>query len=111
MSTPQTAREIILGLPARFRPEKAAGFDMIVHLQAKGSNGGDFTIRVVDSQCHVQEGLEGTATCVVTTTDENYASMESGQLNPTMAVMTGKVKVSNVGQLVKFTALFSRLES
>jgi len=109
MRAPQSAREIILGLPARFKSDQAEGIDFIVHIMASGIQGGDFTIIVNNSTCTVNEGLTETATCTVKTTAETYVGMENGKINPTMAIMTGKVKVSNIGQMIKFTALFKRL--
>ncbi len=33
------------------------------------------------------------AACVISTTMENFEKLKSGKLNPTMALMTGKVKI------------------
>jgi len=100
-----------LGLPGRFRSEKAGGMSVTVHLKLSGLQGGDFTIRIADGKCTVKEALVGEADCVVTASDETYAGLETGRVNPTMAVMTGKVKATNIGLLMKFTGVFKRLET
>ncbi len=111
MRAPQSAREIILDLPARFKSDQAEGINFIIHLIASGMHGGDFTIIVNNKNCTVREGLTETATCTVKTTAETYVGMENGKINPTMAIMTGKVKVSNISQMIKFTSLFKRLNT
>ena len=37
---------------------------------------------------------------------ENYADAEWGRINVQMAVMFGKIKVSNIGSMMKFVEMF-----
>lgn len=109
METPQTAKEILLTLPSRFKADKAEGINTVIHFDVAGDRGGKFTVTVKDKTCTIVEGLEGTANCVVTTTDQVYEDTELGRSNPQMAVMMGKIKISNLGEMMKFIGLFSRL--
>lgn len=104
-----TAREIVYSLPERFKPQVAENTEMTVHLQLTGENGGDFTVKVDDGVCTVTEGLSGEPECVVKTSDKAYEDLELGRTNPQMALMTGKVKVSNITGLLKFIQMFKRL--
>lgn len=109
MSTPQTAAEIIRSLPSRLKPGAGAGVDIIYHFDIEGPDGGQFTVRVNDGTCTVEDGLHGEAKCVVKTTDSTYADTELGRTNAQMAVMMGKIKVSNIGSMMKFVEMFNRL--
>lgn len=46
----------------------------------------------------------------VTTKDEIYEDTEWGRTNPQMAVMFGKIKVSDLGEILDFIPLFHRCE-
>lgn len=106
---PETAREIVESLPQRFEPLIAENAESIVHLRLKGDRGGDFTVIVEDGNCTVKEGLHGEAACVVSTTDKAYEDLETGRTNAQMAVFTGKVKVSNIPELLRFIQYFKRI--
>jgi len=101
-----TAKEIIMSLPLRLKPGAGTGIDIIFHFIIKGDGGGQFTVKVKDGVCSVIEGLEGEPKCVVETTDKTYEEVETGKTNPQMAVLFGKVKVSNVGSMIKFAEMF-----
>jgi acyl-CoA dehydrogenase len=106
---PETAHEIIWSLKERFKADKAEGLELTIHLQLAGQNGGDFTVKIANTECTVSAGLIGDADCTVKTEAATYAELELGKRSPEMALMTGKVKVSNIGVLMKFTGLFNRL--
>jgi crotonobetainyl-CoA:carnitine CoA-transferase CaiB-like acyl-CoA transferase/putative sterol carrier protein len=106
-----TAKEILLSIPARFRPEKAFDYKTVFHFDISGSNGGQYTVRIENRKCELLEGLQGEAKCVVKTKDETYAGLETGQLNPQMALMMGKVKVSNIAEMMQFAKCFRKFDS
>ena len=80
-----------------------------IHFNISGDNGGTFTVRVADGACTVTEGLDGTPKCVITTKDSIYEGIELGKENPQMAVMMGKIKLTNIAEMLTFTGLFERL--
>jgi alkylation response protein AidB-like acyl-CoA dehydrogenase/putative sterol carrier protein len=104
-----TAKEILLSLPTRLKTDKAAGIDTTFHFNVNGPNGGEFTVWVRETVCEVKEGLHGEAKCIVTTVDTVYEDVELGRTNPQMAVMMGKIKITNIGEMMKFAGLFNRL--
>lgn len=109
MSQSTTAKEILLSLPQRFKTDKAEGVDTVFHFNVSGDNGGTFTVTIKDKTCQVSEGLQGEAKCVVTTQDSVYEDVELGRTNPQMAVMMGKIKISNLGEMMKFAGYFNKL--
>jgi putative sterol carrier protein len=50
-----------------------------------------------------------TADCTVETDDATYIAVETGKLNPQEAFMTGKIKVSDIMQMMAFGGLFKKL--
>jgi putative sterol carrier protein len=110
MEKPTIASDIIKSLPQRYRPEKApADYATLMHFKIKGTNGGNFTVEIADGACSVTEGLYGTPKCIVSAKDSAYENVELGKSNPQMAVMMGKIKLSNISAMMTFSGLFRRL--
>lgn len=107
---PQVAKEIVQSLEQRFRPEKAEGdYKTVIHLDIEGKNGGQFTAKVENGTCRVLEGFQGEPKCTVKTSDKVYEEIEHGKRSPEMAVMMGKIKISNINEMLTFAKLFRRL--
>lgn len=109
--TTMTAKEIVLGLPARLKTEEAAGQTGNFQFKLEGDTGGEFTVTVADGQCTVQEGLHGEADCVISSLASDFEDAELGRVNRQMAVMMGKIKISNLGAMLKFIGMFSDIEA
>ncbi len=104
-----TAREVVFDLPNRFRPDKAGDYRGTIHFIIKGEGGGEFTVEVGEGLCRVQEGLHGDAVCRVQTSAKTYLDIETGRTNPQVAFMMGRVKVTNVTELINFTRMFDKM--
>jgi len=107
---PTTAREIILTLPARFQPDRAGDWETLFHFDLSGSGGGQFTVRIKDRTCQVESGLLGQAKCIVKASDNTYRDLELGKANPEVAFMMGKIKISNLAEMMQFTKMFKKLK-
>jgi putative sterol carrier protein len=105
-----TAKEIMLNLPSRFKAEEAASESGNFHFQLSGDNGGDFTVNVANGVCTVSEGLAGEPDCVITAEASDFEDAELGRVNKQMAVMMGKIKISNLGAMLKFIGMFNDIE-
>ncbi|MCY7409446.1 MAG: SCP2 sterol-binding domain-containing protein [Chitinophagales bacterium] len=101
-----TAKELILSLPSRFKPEAGKGIIIVFHFIISGDNGGSFTVKVDDGICTTLEGLEGEPKCMIETSATDYEDVEYGRTNAQMAVLFGKIKVSNIGSMLKFVEMF-----
>jgi acyl-CoA dehydrogenase len=109
MNKPETAKEIIASLKERFRPDKAEpGYETIFHFNISGPRGGQYTVKIEDGKITISEGLHDEPKCIVTTKDETYEDVEWERTNPQMAFMIGKVKVSDIGEMLDFAGLFFR---
>ena len=106
----ETAREIILSLENRFKPEEVNDdLDILFHFDISGPDGGQFSVQIDDDKCVVTEGLQGDPKCLVSCTDKVYADLELGRTNAQMAIMTGKIKISNIMAMMKFINCFEKL--
>ena len=106
---PEKAADIIRSLQNRVREEKVQGVNTVVHFDIEGDNGGQFTVTLKETVCTVEEGLLGEAKCIVKARDSDYEDVELGRSNPQMAVMMGKIRISNIGEMMSFTTYFTRL--
>ena len=108
---PETAKEIILSLPIRFRKEKCAeaGFSTVIHFNIDGTNGCKYTVTVNGGEINLEEGLVGTAKCEVTAKDKVYENVEWGRENGQMAFMMGKIKVTSIPEILQFSNMFRSL--
>ena len=101
-----TSREFLYALPAKVDPAAIEGLETLFHFDLEGENGGQFTITVADSKVTVSDGLTGEPKCVVRSTGDHFVSLATGELNPMMALLTGKVKISNQGEMLRYAKLF-----
>lgn len=106
---PEKAYEIIRSLEWRLISEKAKGVHVIYHFDIEGATGGKFTVTIKDERCMVEESLKGSPKCIVKAKANNYEDVELGRTNAQMAVMMGKIKVSNIGSMLKFMEMFQKL--
>ena len=101
-----TTREFLYALPAKVDPATIEGLETVFHFDLEGEKGGQYTISVADQKVTVTDGLVGEPKCVVRSTAENFISLANGDLNPMLAVLTGKVKISNQGEMLRYAKLF-----
>jgi hypothetical protein len=105
---PETAKEILYSLPGRLKEDKVDdSTEGVFHFHMEGE--GEYTITLKDKKVTVEEGLHGTPTCDIKAKASDYADIELGRTNPQMAFMMGKIKISNLGEMMKFMGLFRKL--
>lgn len=100
-----TAREFIMSLPSRINPEAIADKETCFHFAISGDGGGDFTATIKDGKAEVVEGHLGEAKCTVKATDKVLTDILDGKQNPQMAVLMGKLKISNLSEMMKFAKI------
>jgi putative sterol carrier protein len=100
----ETTREFFEGLPARGDASKLAGMNNSYGFDIDGA--GVWFVTVEDGVVSVREG-EGEADCTISTTEENFQKILSGEQNATSAYMTGKLKIKgDMGAAMKLQKLF-----
>ena len=88
-------------------PEKAAEITAAVAFDLSGEEGGQWTVNVANGDCDVVDGIADGADATISMDGGDYVDMMTGKLNPMMAFMGGKVKVSgDLNTVMKFQTLF-----
>jgi putative sterol carrier protein len=99
-----TARDFFETLESRIDQSKTAGMTNSYLFDVEGA--GKWTVRVENGKVSVAEGGED-ADAVITTSQETFEKITSGEQNPTSAYMTGKLKVKgDMGAAMKLQKLF-----
>jgi acyl-CoA dehydrogenase len=106
---PTTVDEIFATLPARFKTEKAKGKNLNVEFKFDSAT---YFVSINDGNLEIKntaDSGQNIADCTVETDDATYIAVETGKLNPQEAFMTGKIKVSDIMQMMAFGGLFKKL--
>ncbi len=109
MPVPQKLDTLFFGLPERLKPEAVQGLSSLFHFNLIGEIRGTYTVIVAGGVCHVLSGLHGQPRCVVEVSGRDYLSMEAGELSPESAFMSGRIKVSNLAEMMRFIKAFRPL--
>lgn len=104
----KSIQQLFISLPKRFKPEKALDYKGIFHfiLQENPSSIFKFTVSVEEGICRMAEGLKGTAISIIKSDAQIYLDLEMGLITPSEAFGSGKIEVSNIEEMLKFTKLF-----
>ena len=99
-----SAREFFETLESRVDPAKTAGMSNSYLFDIEGA--GTWKVDVQDGNVSVSEGAQD-ADVTITTSEETFEKITSGEQNATSAYMTGKLKVKgDVGAAMKLQKLF-----
>jgi putative sterol carrier protein len=97
-------REFFDNLPSRADATKTAGMNNSYLFEIEGA--GTWLVTVDDGTVSVAEG-DGEADTTISTNEENFEKIVAGELNPTTAYMTGKLKIKgDMGAAMKLQKLF-----
>ncbi len=103
-----TVKDVLETLPRRMRSRRLGDWKAVFHFDIRGKRGGRFTVRVGGGACVVLEGLQGTPDCLVQAQDSVFLGIELGDINPQVAFLTRRVRVSNVPAMLQFGKVFYR---
>ena len=99
-----SVKEFFDGLSSGVDSAKTAGMTNSYLFDIDGA--GQWVVRVNDGEVEVSEG-EGDADTTISTSEENFLAISRGELNPTTAYMTGKLKIKgDMGAAMKLQKLF-----
>jgi putative sterol carrier protein len=99
-----TAQEFFDNLESRADTSKTAGMTNSYLFDIDGA--GKWTVNVDDGRINVTQGAED-ADAVISTSEETFEKIVSGEQNATSAYMTGKLKVKgDMGAAMKLQKLF-----
>jgi putative sterol carrier protein len=99
-----SARDFFDGLESRIDPARTAGMKNSYVFDIEGA--GRWKVDVNDGKVSVTEGAED-GDVTITTSEETFEKITSGEQNATSAYMTGKLKVKgDMGAAMKLQKLF-----
>ncbi|MFM2267289.1 MAG: hypothetical protein RL757_730 [Bacteroidota bacterium] len=101
-----TTKDFLLSLPEKINPAALEGLATCFHFDISGDDAAQMTINVADGKCEVTEGFSGEPKCVVKASNDDFLNIVTGKMNPMMAVFTGKLKMSNQGEMLKYAKIF-----
>ena len=82
---------------AAANPDQAAkikDINAVIQFVLTGDDGGDYYIDLKDGEFQVAKGKADNAKLTITQSVEDWRKVNSGELNPQMAFMSGKLKIS-----------------
>jgi putative sterol carrier protein len=98
-----SAKEYLQNTASRLTPSDVEGVSTTLHFDFGG--GADYSIVVADGKAEFHESLVGTAECVVKADADDFVKIATGDMNPMMAMMMGKLKLSNPGAMMKYAKM------
>jgi len=98
-------------IPSRLdsRPGLAEEIDAVVVFRISGPAGGDWTLDCASGRKQVRAGADPSPRMTISATDSDFVQVATGKLDPTMAAMSGKLKLSpmDMGLGLKLVKLLS----
>jgi len=89
-------------LPARFKPEKAAGIDVVAQLNLTGDKAGNWVVTIKDQKLQVKEGTSASPNLTMKMTDNDFMDVVNGKSGVEKAFFTGKIHFEgNLGLALK----------
>ena len=102
-------KTVFARMPEAFRPEKAAGVNVVFQFSISGPGGGDWVVAVKDGTCKVEAGSVEKPTTTIKMADGDFLQLIAGKLDGMQAYSSGKLKVEGdimksqlIGKLFKF---------
>ena len=97
-------KEFLFSLPEKVAPEAVEGLSTLFHFDV--TDEGQYTLKLDNGQLEVSEGFTGDPNCKVSASAKTFSKILSGDQNPMMAMMTGKLKISNPSEMLKYAKIF-----
>jgi 3-hydroxy-3-methylglutaryl CoA synthase/NAD(P)-dependent dehydrogenase (short-subunit alcohol dehydrogenase family)/putative sterol carrier protein len=86
-------------MPERFKPEAAAGVEVVFQWNISGEGGGDWVVEVKEGACKVEAGKHPNPTTTLKMSGEDFMQLIGGNLPAMQAYTSGKLKIE--GDLMK----------
>ena len=101
MDSHTTIEGFLLDLPDRLDSDAVAGWTARFHLCLDDRSSAEWTVVVAGGSCTVRPGLIGRADCSVTSSSRVLSGIASGEINPQLAYLLGRIKVSDLDLLLR----------
>jgi putative sterol carrier protein len=78
-------------LPARFKPEKAEGIDVVAQINITGLEGGNWTVSIKDQKLDVKEGTHLAPSLTLKMNENDFMDLVNKKISAEKAFFTGRV--------------------
>ncbi len=96
-------------LPDKVNEEWLVGIETLFHFHISGEKGGLFSVDVREGIMEIREELNGEPKCVIQAKDIHFIKLLNGEMNPVMALLTGRLKVSDQEEIMKHAQVLGLL--
>jgi putative sterol carrier protein len=104
---PSSCKQVFEQMPSRFKKDAAQGLNAVFQFDLSGDGGGKWQIAINNDKCDIQEGSHSSPNVTISMAAHDYLDMVAGKLNPQMAFMSGKLRISgDMGLALRFQGLF-----
>src|SRR5438309_9808545 len=111
MTDDVTPDQVFQEMPNYFQSEKAGTTKGNVQFDLSGDKGGKWWIKIADGRAEAGPGEVESPNLTLIADAGDYVKIAMGQMDPTAAFMSGKLKVKgDMGLAMKFATLFRRPE-
>lgn len=105
--TAAAINEIFTEMPNRLDPQAAAGLDAVIQFDLSGEGGGVWHCAIKDGACTVGDGAHDAPTMTLSMEAADYVQLTSGELDGTVAFMSGKLRIDgDMGLAMRMQSLF-----
>ena len=105
--TPSSCKQVFEQMPSRFKKEAAQGLNAVYQFDLSGEGGGKWQVSINNDKCDIKEGAHSSPNVTISMAAQDYLDMVAGKLNPQMAFMSGKLRMSgDMGLALRFQGLF-----
>lgn len=107
MPETQSVEQIFSEMESKFRSDKAQGLNATFQFNIAGEDGGEWNAVITDGQAKIERGTAASPNVTINASSDDWTKIVSGQMNPQMAFMTGKLKVQgDLGLATRLQSLF-----
>ena len=102
------AAEVFAEMPEAFLADRAGDMRATYQFNLSGEGGGDWVVTIADGACTVVEGQAEKPSLTIGMAADDFVKMVSGELQPVVAFMQGKIKLQGDTNLaLKFSEIFA----
>ncbi len=111
--TEQTAEptpdQVVEEMPNYFLPEKAGNTNASIQFDLSGEHPGKRYIKIADGKAEAGQGEIENPNLTLTADSRDFVRIFTGQLDPTAAFMSGKLKIKgDMGLAIRMQSMFRR---
>jgi putative sterol carrier protein len=104
-----TPDQVVAEMPTYFLPEKAGSTSAAIQFELSGANAGKWFVKIADGKATSGPGEVENPNLTFVADSNDYVKIFTGQLDPTAAFMSGKLKIrGDMGLAIRMQTMFRR---